>query len=59
MFLIVILCLKPMSVVFQVGANGVGLLDPGSEANNVSFETTELETYSFLLLAYHFSVYPS
>ncbi|KAH7683032.1 GINS complex subunit Psf3 protein [Dioscorea alata] len=26
---------EPMSVVFQVGANGVGLLDPGSDTNNV------------------------
>ncbi|KAJ3678533.1 hypothetical protein LUZ60_014151 [Juncus effusus] len=26
---------QPISVVFQTGANGVGLLDPGSETNNV------------------------
>uniref|UniRef100_A0A1D1YIM0 DNA replication complex GINS protein PSF3 n=1 Tax=Anthurium amnicola TaxID=1678845 RepID=A0A1D1YIM0_9ARAE len=26
---------EPVSVVFQVGANGVGLLDPGSETNSV------------------------
>ncbi|PKA56242.1 hypothetical protein AXF42_Ash011172 [Apostasia shenzhenica] len=26
---------EPISVVFQVGANGVGLLDPGSETNNI------------------------
>ncbi|XP_073118289.1 DNA replication complex GINS protein PSF3 [Elaeis guineensis] len=26
---------EPISVVFQVGAHGVGLLDPGSETNNV------------------------
>ncbi|MQL75528.1 hypothetical protein Taro_007901 [Colocasia esculenta] len=26
---------EPISVIFQVGANGVGLLDPGSETNSV------------------------
>ena len=30
------LCLQPISVVFQVTANGVGLLDPGAESNCVS-----------------------
>ncbi|XP_039128936.1 uncharacterized protein LOC120265088 [Dioscorea cayenensis subsp. rotundata] len=33
-----ILMEEPMSVVFQVGANGVRLLDPGSEANNLAHE---------------------
>jgi GINS complex subunit 3 len=27
---------EPISVVFQVSANGVGLLDPGAERNSVS-----------------------
>eukprot|EP01018_Ginkgo_biloba_P019658 Gb_23014 [translate_table: standard] len=27
---------EPVSIVFRVGANGVGLLDPGSEDNNVA-----------------------
>jgi hypothetical protein len=30
------LCLQPISIVFQVTANGVGLLDPGVESNRVS-----------------------
>ncbi|GJN35121.1 hypothetical protein PR202_gb23863 [Eleusine coracana subsp. coracana] len=29
---------EPISVVFQVTANGVGLLDPGAETNCVSVE---------------------
>jgi GINS complex subunit 3 len=30
-----LLLLQPISVVFQVSANGVGLLDPGAERNSV------------------------
>lgn len=30
-----------ISVVFQVGANGIGLLDPGSETNRVGFDFCE------------------
>lgn len=31
----ILLAEEPISTVFQIGANGVGLLDPGSETNNV------------------------
>lgn len=40
-----LLLLQPISVVFQVSANGVGLLDPGAERNSVS----DFCTYGLLL----------
>ncbi|XP_039128662.1 uncharacterized protein LOC120264857 isoform X4 [Dioscorea cayenensis subsp. rotundata] len=44
-----ILMEEPMSVVFQVGANGVGLLDPGSEANNLKRVPKLISPFSLLM----------
>ena len=42
-----LLCLQPISVVFHVTANGVGMLDPGAESNCVS---VPVEFYLWMLL---------
>ena len=49
-----LLCLQPISVVFHVTANGVGMLDPGAESNCVSVPV-EFYLWMLLVLGYMWS----